>query len=377
MEFVTLLTLTAVMLAGRGDAEGVPPPTGVSYVWLDLLTLRVSWKKPIGNFQYMYMEKSTGEQDKQSTPWRNFTVELLTENMVSDNWTYLIQTVGGPSVSQIIKSPKPRAEVNDIKCVIHKTSGTGINCSWIPGNQMFNLSYRVFGMNSNNNKKFTPCTRPYSSPTRNGCYLDHAKAEDSTCMLFETQTGYSTYEMKPMVDPPELSIKEEGGELKLSFSKPKVPQNCIWTYNVCYSKCNHPKECQNFIWNKEPMFVPYKKDCRYDFWSSIKAGKSCKGVFSDFGKVVSYNSTATNDTLTVVSIVLPIVLSVCIFLSCYCFRRYSSIICPVIPDPSAIFKEMMMNGNKELKTTGTLYAPVPEPIESCRVDPVPDYMLKS
>lgn len=29
--------------------------------------------------------------------------------------------------------------------------------------------------------------------------------------------------------------------------------------------------------------------------------------------------------------------------------RHSAIICPVIPDPSAIFKEMMMNGNKELK----------------------------
>lgn len=29
--------------------------------------------------------------------------------------------------------------------------------------------------------------------------------------------------------------------------------------------------------------------------------------------------------------------------------RYSFVICPVIPDPSTIFKEMMMSGNKELK----------------------------
>ncbi|KAM6960318.1 interleukin-13 receptor subunit alpha-1, partial [Tautogolabrus adspersus] len=75
-------------------------------------------------------------------------------------------------------------------------------------------------------------------------------------------------------------------------------------------------------------------------------------------------------TLTVVAIVLPIILSVCVLLSCYCFRRHSAIICPNIPDPSAIFKEMMMNGNKELKTPGSLYTPVPEPIEPCRITPI-------
>lgn len=29
--------------------------------------------------------------------------------------------------------------------------------------------------------------------------------------------------------------------------------------------------------------------------------------------------------------------------------RHSDIICPAIPDPSALFKDMMMSGNKELK----------------------------
>lgn len=43
----------------------------------------------------------------------------------------------------------------------------------------------------------------------------------------------------------------------------------------------------------------------------------------------------------------------CCFLSLtclfWCVCRHRAIICPVIPDPSAIFKEMIMNGNKELK----------------------------
>lgn len=81
--------------------------------------------------------------------------------------------------------------------------------------------------------------------------------------------------------------------------------------------------------------------------------------------------------------------------------RHSAIFCPIIPDPSAIFKEMIMNGNKDLKvyfkyfkfkkktcllylltlsvstnpsvfqtTLGNLYTPVPESIETCEVTPV-------
>lgn len=77
------------------------------------------------------------------------------------------------------------------------------------------------------------------------------------------------------------------------------------------------------------------------------------------------------------------------------FCRHSDIICPNTPDPSAIFKEMVMNGNKEHKvrflsindkcvssaststrdavlflfqtTAESLYTPVPEVVEPCKI----------
>ena len=48
------------------------------------------------------------------------------------------------------------------------------------------------------------------------------------------------------------------------------------------------------------------------------------------------------------------------------FCRHINILCPIIPDPSAIFKEMMMNGNRDQRP-GNLYTPVPEPVEPCKV----------
>ncbi|KAM8897394.1 interleukin-13 receptor subunit alpha-1-like isoform 2-T2 [Spinachia spinachia] len=389
VEFVTLLTLAAVMSACRGDAEGLPSPTNVSCIWLDRLTVNVSWLNPIGKKYIRQLEKPISGKIADNTKCgvlTHFTAELLTENIVSGEWTYLIWTVedcddqshGSPKVLQKIKIPEPRAEVNDIKCLMDQENASGMNCSWIPGDQPLTLSYRsCFKDAWKKDNKFKPCNRTYSGPTRNGCYLDDVHVLEDTCMLFETREGFSTFQLKPMLEPPELSVIEEGGELKLSWPQPNFAKhiNC-WNSTVCYSKCNHSKECRSIVLSE--MRVPYDKSCRYDFWSSFNRNIYCPNIFSNRSKVVSYGTNEPADkTLTVLAIVLPIILSLCLFLSIYCFRRYSSIICPVIPDPSAIFKEMMMNGNKELKTTETLYVPVPEPIESCRVDPVPDYMLIS
>ncbi|TDG99898.1 hypothetical protein EPR50_G00199170 [Perca flavescens] len=139
---------------------------------------------------------------------------------------------------------------------------------------------------------------------------------------------------------------------------------------VCYKKCNEREVCLNFTVTGEPGQMPYDKRCRYEFKSRARMSHYCgNGKFSGFGDVVPYGTDEPPDeTLTVVAIVIPVILSACIILSCYCFRRHRSIICPTIPDPSAIFKEMMLNGNKEFKTTpGSLYTPVPESVEPCKI----------
>ncbi|XP_031707277.1 interleukin-13 receptor subunit alpha-1-like [Anarrhichthys ocellatus] len=386
VEFFTFLTFTAVIMVHHCKAA-LPPPTDLSYEWVDAFTVNVTWKKPSGlqdgKVWYKYCLDLELPESYVCVKSRNFSATLLTEETGSSNWTYFVWTVEecnsqneSTEVRKIIQTPKPRAEVKDIKCIITRTRE--MNCSWIPGNPAnmpLKLSYRICGLTKELIKPLRECNRPYIGAGRYGCYLTADGVENDTCVSFETDTGMSTSKIAPMIDSPVLSVvKEEGDKLKLSWVHPKIGVNCSWTYTVCYKKCSHSEECHNYTTQGEPVFIPYDKSCRYEFWSSVKTDRYCKTVFSECGEVVSYG---TNDEkLTVVAIVLPIILSVCIFLSCYCFRRHSSIICPVIPDPSAIFKEMMMNGNKELKTTaGSLYTPVPEPIESCKVDPVTDNLV--
>ncbi|XP_054457471.1 uncharacterized protein LOC129093469 [Anoplopoma fimbria] len=390
-DFLTFLTFTSVVMVCHcttGDTGGAarrpPPPTGLSYEWIDPFTVNVSWQKPSGlsggNVSYQY--NLLGNKNDQCTRGTNLKVNLLTEESVSGSWNYSIRTiVGGKCDGKPISSTfanitiktGPRAEVKDIKCLISPNMSK-IKCSWTPVNQKLKLFYRICGISEEHMKDLRECNLYYVDAMRRGCWLE-ADAIKDICLLFKTDTGSSTFKLAPMIEPPALSVKEEGDKLKLSWRHPKF--GCIWNYSVCTKKCGYSEECQNFITKNDSMFIPYDKSCRYEFWSSVRTDDYCPSFSSDRGQVVIHGTNKPADeSLTVVAIVLPIILSVCIFLSCYCFSRHSAIICPVIPDPSAIFKEMMMNGNKEITpTTGGLYTPVPEPVESCKVDPVTDIIV--
>lgn len=380
-DFFAFLTCTAMPMLCHCKAvpcptERPPPPTGLSYKWLDPFTVTMFWQKPseLKDCEVKYCLKNAKEKDVKGSILANVTVNCLTEKIPkgSDYWTYKVWTVcshssncsnkGNPAFVKI-QSRKPRAEVKDMKCV---TDSKEMNCSWIPGSQSFNLSYRICGVSEKHINNLKACDQPYSSAMRSGCYLKAAYVDD-ICIVMDSGDNSSTFEAAPVRRPPKLIIREEGDNLKLSWEK--FGSACMWAYEICHKKCNNAENCENFNKQGESMKVPYDKSCRHEFRFRVNSSRNCPTAFSDFSNVVAYGTNKPRDeTLTVVTIVIPIILCVCIILSCYCFRRHSAIICPIIPDPSAIFKEMMMNGNKELKTTvGSLYMPVPEPIEPCKI----------
>ncbi|XP_074478895.1 interleukin-13 receptor subunit alpha-1-like [Sebastes fasciatus] len=380
-DFVAFLTFIMVMMmmmmVCHCKADSPPPPRNLKVVWLDNFTVNVSWLEPDGlsgrDVWYKYRPKDGDDTSVVCTLSRNFTKRLLTEETNSDRWTYLVWTAGrGPTACNsrnpstimniTIEAKKPRAEVKDIRCF---TSLKERNCSWTPGSQSFNVSY----WNCGDNESLKTCDQPYSSATRNGCVLK-ADFKDDICVHVDFGNKSSSFEAKHEIHSPKMSIREVGDNLNLSWTPPEIGKVCTWKYEVCYKRCKQPEECLELMGQKgEQMPIAYDRSCRYEFKSKVSAGVDCLTVSSDFSDVVHYGTNEPPDeTLTVVAIVIPIILSVCMILSCYCFRRHSSIICPIIPDPSAIFKEMMMNGNKELKTTtGSLYTPVPEPIEPCKI----------
>uniref|UniRef100_A0A3Q3X2D7 Type I cytokine receptor cytokine-binding domain-containing protein n=1 Tax=Mola mola TaxID=94237 RepID=A0A3Q3X2D7_MOLML len=327
----------------------VLPPTNLIYKWLDAFTVKVSWVMPSNlpnhcDIKYLCLENLT-----------NYKQSFLTKDLDSEHWTVYIWTVSecndrvnGSSPATINVYPhKPRGElVKDFKCVIYSNT---LNCSWIPKNKSLNLtvSYRNCGRLEESINGLKKCDQLYSSAERNGCIMHVGKNHEDTCIVVETVAAMSTFKPKLVLPPPKLTIKEDSDRLILSITPPMSGSDICWIFNICYN-----------ITVKE-LSVSYNKRCLYEFQSKTLASPTCVDEPPD-------------RTLIVVAIAIPLILSICVILSCYCFRRHSNVFFPVIPDPSVIFKEMMMNGNKEHKTTtGSLYTPVPECIEPCKIIPIP------
>ncbi|XP_039996313.1 interleukin-13 receptor subunit alpha-1-like isoform X2 [Xiphias gladius] len=392
-EIFAFLICTALVLVPYCDADRLPPPTELSYKWLDPCVVNVfwSWQRPSSlpencEIKYDFRPANTPKEGEGSvrTEWKNLTVERCVTDEMAVTGTVSVYTVAykfcdgwndSTPVSTIINSSIPRAEVvKDFKCVLDTR---GMNCSWIPVNRSLNLTltYRPCGSSEERIKSLKVCDQPYSGEIRDGCYLNLGRDETDICIFVSTEIGGSI--IRPLLEIPSSKprIREDKQHLNLSWTPPEVGKDCEWIYEICYTECNKTKPCRNFTMNernspdqKTPRIF-YNEDCEYKLRSRVSSTNSCPAIISNWSEVVSYGTNKPPDvTLAVVAIVIPIVLFVCVILSCYCFRKHSDIICPIIPDPSAIFKEMMMNGNKELKTTtGSLYTPVPEPIEPCKI----------
>lgn len=375
---VAVTSLLFLTLVRRSRADPHPPPTGLTSQWLDRFTVMVSWKTQDilnnNNKKLLFLVNMTRKEAQclivNKTSLRE---NFLTEEMVADHWECNIQTVNQCAHTNSIPATlkifpfKPRAElVKDFKCFIQDTKE--LNCSWIPVNATLNLtiSYREFGVKDETIKSLKTCTQPHSIGVRKGCIL-HGNPEDIR-ILVEADTAISTFKPQLVVSPPKLTITAEKDDLNLSLTPPTSAQ--CWIYNVCYKECNNSKGCQEPMFGVLTIKVPHDKRCLYEFTARTMSRKYCfeTDILSHYSDPVFYGINKTSpEALTVITIVIPVILSICVILSCYCFRKHSAILCPVIPDPSVMFKEMM-SGNKEHKSvSGGLYTPVPEPIEPCKI----------
>ncbi|KAK2862694.1 hypothetical protein Q5P01_002227 [Channa striata] len=381
------LTCAALTLLSPGEAGRLPPPTNLSHKWLDPFIVNVSWswEQPRNlpkdckiSFEIHRAGKKLNEYVKW-TEWTHFTNSCLTEEMDSDHWDYTIQTISVPScdgwnnslsVITTVHTAKPRAEVaKDFKCILDPN---GMNCSWIPVNRSLNLmlSYRKCGESKEVRKKLRECDRYYRHGMRDGCYLHVGDDNSPTCINAQTEAALSTFKPLLVVPSPKLTITQKEDYLYLSCTRPKVGVDCDWTYEYCFKKCYENEICKPIVVQSGKMRERYDEGCLYEFRCRVSTGPYCPRISSDFSEIKTHGANKPPDKkLTVVAIIIPTILSLCVILSCFCCRRHRDILCPTIPDPSTIFKEMMMNGSKDVKTTdGKLYKPVQESTDPCKIE---------
>nr|XP_019962713.1 PREDICTED: interleukin-13 receptor subunit alpha-1-like [Paralichthys olivaceus] len=305
-------------------------------------------------------------------PEKNFIGSCLTEQVDSDHWNYTVRATtncsgwnNSTNVTKTIESKTPRAELlESFDCMF---GVDGIKCSWTPLNSTQNptISYWVCGTPPG---KFSlQACQPDSSGGRLYCILDVDRID--LCFLVNTSTAWKVFRSPIGTESPKLSITDRDEQLILTWQAPETNISCTWMYEFNYTRCKAQK-CTNVslqLSQNKMTKVPYTKGFLYNFtYRVLTNGSYCQTILGTWNKNVTYGmADNTQDwTLISVALIVPTIVFFSIILSCYCFRKYSSIICPNTPDPSAIFKEMVMDGNKAYKTEN-LYTPKPE--QSCRV----------
>ncbi|XP_029943034.1 uncharacterized protein LOC115385196 [Salarias fasciatus] len=385
-------------------ADPLPPVSEISFEWLNGFFLKVSWtwERPVDlppscEVEY-YVYRPTTAAFSTTGPHRKTILQqdvdrYLTEEAGSGRWDIDVQVVGVPpcdnwkskNTSKTVTTKKPRGElVEDFKCV---TDPDGMNCSWIPLDPDLNvtLSYGSCEESEENMTSLKKCDERYVDGKRNGCYL----RDEDACVLIETESELKTFEAALVIRLPKMSIREDGDHLRLTWTSPDVGTACVWEYEVCYTECEIPRNCLTTHMDATEdgsLKILYDDRCRYEFKYKVKTSRYCIEVPSDGSGSMTYvpqgkgpapSSDPGGNTPPVLSLsstiviasVLSVVLSVCLVLTCYCFKRHRDIFCPSIPDPSAIFKGMMVNGNKDLmpSTSSHLYTPMPEAVECCKL----------
>lgn len=366
LRFTVTLCAVLISICPAHLHSSLPLPTKLKTNWTDDLTINVSWswerpKNLSADCEVMF-EVKRNESSQLRDIKTHFQETLLAESAAV--WVYSVQAVNVSSCEGWtdskaavirVEAPGPRAALPDVKCYL---SNSDLNCSWVSDQSSpVTLFYRNCDMTS---EPLKPCPKMYIDGGREGCHLTGGFLQSKLCMVAKRPKGISTFKARKVVRLPKMNISEEGTTLTLNFEPIVVSSGCFF-YNICYSVCDGPKQCK--IWQDTPPTVAYVKRCQYKFSYRVQTSEVCEHIDSDWSEEIILHGS-TDRTMTVVTVLIPIIVSACVILSCICFRRHKDIICPEVPDPSAIFKEMI---NKEIKPN--VYTPVQEPVEPIVVVP--------
>ncbi|XP_017295233.1 uncharacterized protein LOC108250046 [Kryptolebias marmoratus] len=381
-ELVGFLCAAALLVqVSPGEAgRHLPPPTTLSFKWIDSFTVNVSWSwtRPETltkgceiKYEIHLVDLTDPKQvfDKAQTTHKYYINYYLTQKVNQNKLKFNVYTLSECSgwnqskPSEItISRPKTYAKLmQDFKCLYESD---GLNCSWIPVNPSSDLSifYRHCGKNEEDIRSLGKCDQPYRIKDRHGCFLK-ADRSRTVCVLAETKTEMETFNPQYMTRLTRLNIRENGDYLRLSWTFPEVGQDCTWIYSIVYTECDEEKsrEFPDLEGLNRSVEIPYDKCCEYKFQYKLSTNDYCKEVSSDKSDVITYGERKPCiRPITVVAIVIPILLLLCLMLSCYCFNRNKHIFFQNVEDPSR-FKNML---NGLMMSKDMVYKPSMEQVQA-------------
>ncbi|KAK7910136.1 hypothetical protein WMY93_014820 [Mugilogobius chulae] len=342
-------------------------PTNLNVKWINPLAVKLSWSwRPSQNCDVRFRVRVNGtEKVPQNSTATHLLISLLTES--SSKWILSVRATCGwnresPETQLVVEAPKPRAELIDFRCY---WSEAALNCSWTrnPKFSPLSLSYiECGGFESCLDQKFQHCDQADLRGERPFCIFKGNFLQKELSMVASSPAGTVTFKGPIAFRLPGVNVTENKSNAVLTFEKFDYREKAV--YNICYSSCDNPWICS------ERNEIPCGERCRYKFKYQVRTDQYATLISSDWSEEIHglCNGSREPDWILLVVIIVPLVLSFFVILSCICFRRHRNIICPDVPDPSALFKEMI-NNNKGIESKVHTYTPVQEPIEPIIVVP--------
>lgn len=371
----------SVMFVGADNTAELPPPRNLNFIWETPFRLSLTWEKPEGldplckvNYTVVVKDCSSNESiEDRRVPYQSSKLNISNVNglciHVSTNPESCGKRERSRSTDIIIPPPTVRL-VTERKC---SYSHNRMKCTWSPADGVQNLSFYYW---QPVNESVIKCI-PDETMKTGGCIIHDTYLKEMTEIFYlfngthNGTTVNNTFknDIIKSVNKPHLTIQRKGQELHFQTNASDLDEFYVkcYRYRYNYSKCN-----EKFSEENQNMQFPVQYDpaCKYRARVQVIFSNACGAGSSDPSDEVEYGENSDpNLSALLAVIIIPLIVSCCLLVSLVLLRRHKDIIFPKIPEPTLLFKDILINNMRTSEdllspAAARLYIPTEEIVES-------------
>uniref|UniRef100_A0A671NP86 Uncharacterized LOC107683515 n=1 Tax=Sinocyclocheilus anshuiensis TaxID=1608454 RepID=A0A671NP86_9TELE len=372
----------SLMFVGVEGISELPPPRNLTFKWETPFTLNLTWEKPKDldpdcKVNYTVdVRHSQVNKNSQIRRVQNTTCKL---NISNENGLCISVTVNPENCENKDHSPSldisiPPPTVTLVKNRSYEYSHNRLKCTWSPVDVVQDLGFYYWYVTL----FLTVC----NDMKIGECVIHDTLLKDIMTSMFYLFNG--TYKGKPVnntfmderpaqyvkLNKPQLTIQRDGQNLYFQTNVSDLDEfgpQC-YKYNYTYSMCD---KVNHVVFIEDSKYeVDYDSNCMYRARVQIIFSDKCGAGKSRLSDEVEYGENRDPNLPALLAvIIIPLIVSCCLIVSLVLLRRHKDIIFPKIPEPTLIFKDMLINNiripeSPRSPTDGRLYVPIEEIVES-------------
>ncbi|XP_026122424.1 uncharacterized protein LOC113105535 [Carassius auratus] len=376
----------SIMFVGVEGISELPPPRNLTFKWETPFTLNLTWEKPKDldpdckvnyTVDVRHSQECSVTDNKRQT--RRVQSTTCSWNISNVNGLCISVTVNPENCGSRKQSPSlniilPPPTVMLVTNRSYEYSHNKLRCTWSRVGVVEDLVFYYLSPQKNTVIK--------CNDMKDGeCVIHDTRLKEMTDMSYlfiGTYMGKAVnntfIEEGPAhyvkLKKPQLTIQSDGHSLHFQTNQSDLEfgSHC-YKYKYTYTKCDKNAQEQE-VMDKPNYEVDYDSNCKYKARVQIIFSDKCGAGRSDPSDEVEYGEDRDPHLPAFLAvIIIPLIVSCCLIVSLVLLRRHKDIIFPKIPEPTLIFKDMLINNirmpeDARSPTDGRLYVPIEEIVAS-------------